>query len=86
MKRIKMNLAVIAVLLGTGAAFASKAPRQDNIAWGKLSNGTYVVADANDTCTGASGLCKAVYPSGQDPNSDPSNPISTTAGAFHQNP
>jgi len=86
MKRIKLNLALIAVLCGTGAAFASKANSFTNVTWGRLANGTYVIADANDTCSGTTGLCKAVYPQGQDPNIDPENPISTVNGTFHQNP
>ena len=86
MKRIKINLALIAVLLGAGAAFAANSHNRSNITWGKLSNGTYVIADSNDKCTSSSGLCEAVYPAGQDPNTDPSNPISTVPGVFHQVP
>ncbi|SDF80384.1 hypothetical protein SAMN05216464_1333 [Mucilaginibacter pineti] len=83
-------IGVLAVMLASGVAVAkthiSKKANQDNVTWGKLSDGTYVVADGNDTCTGASGQCKAVYPAGQNPNDDPSDPISTTAGTFHQIP
>ncbi|MFA6082772.1 DUF6520 family protein [Mucilaginibacter sp.] len=87
MKRLKINLAVIAILLGTGAAYATNFHKDATVFWGKRANGTYVIADSNDLCNNLTPpVCKAEYPEGQNPNMDPSDPISTTPGTFVQVP
>ncbi|WEA00728.1 DUF6520 family protein [Mucilaginibacter sp. SJ] len=79
---MKLNFAAIAVLLGTGAAFATSAKPAD-VKWRQLSNGSYQQVTAAYTCSGATGICTVSYPTGQDPNIDNSNPVSQEAGTFH---
>jgi len=82
MKGMKLNLAAIAVLLGTGAAFATSA-KPANVKWRQLSTGAYQQVTGAYTCTGTTNLCTISYPAGQDPNIDDSNPVSQEAGTFH---
>jgi hypothetical protein len=82
MKGMKLNLAAIAVLLGTGAAFATSA-RPANVKWRQLANGSYQQVTGAYSCTGTTGLCTVSYPAGQDPNIDNSNPAAQEAGTFH---
>ena len=82
MKGMKLNLAAIAVLLGTGAAFATSA-KPANVKWRQLSNGSYVQVTATYSCTTSTSTCTLSYPAGQDPNIDPSNPVSQEIGTFH---
>ena len=88
MKNLKSKLAAMAMILGLGSALVtSAAPRNmANKTWGHRANGTYVdltgKTEDDYDCTGSTNVCTAVYPSTQDPNSDPANPISTIPGQF----
>lgn len=66
-----MNLAILAVLVGTGAAITSThaaTKKQSQVLWGQKSNGTWVQTTAGARCTSATQVCKEDFPSGQDPN------------------
>lgn len=82
MKGMKLNFAAIAVLLGTGAAFATSAKPAD-VKWRILSTGAYQKVTAAYSCTTSPNTCTVSYPLGQDPNIDPSNPTAQESGTFH---
>jgi hypothetical protein len=88
MKNLKVKMSMLAVVIGFAGAFASSAHGSfANKTWGRESSGLYVdVTGQNQgtdyNCTGSSGICTAVYPATQNPNSNPNNPISTTPGVF----
>jgi hypothetical protein len=84
MKRFKMNLAILAVLFGTGAAFASthKAANFNQVLWGQKQNGTWVQTTPGAHCTSASQVCKEDFPSGQDPNVDQSGGTIVTSNGY----
>jgi hypothetical protein len=78
MKKIKINIAVIALLLGVTAAFGFKpAPKNSKfvqVSWIRL--GTAATPNANTwqqatggTCESADRICKATFTSGYNPNS-----------------
>ncbi|OOQ59993.1 DUF6520 family protein [Mucilaginibacter pedocola] len=75
MKNLKVKMAALALILGTGAAFASVTPKPFlNKKWGlNRSTGQYVevtgqTKGADYTCTGVSETCTAQFPSDVDPN------------------
>jgi hypothetical protein len=82
MKGMKLNLAAIAVLLGTGAAFATSA-KPVNVKWG-LQGSTYVQVTGAYTCETSTNICTRTYPAGQNPNTNPNGYISQELGAFGQ--
>ena len=80
MKRFKINLALIAVLLGSGAAYATKAPalKFAQGEWG-LYQGTYYNINSlppgvTYNCTNSADVCTKIYEG--DPN---------TTGTFVRN-
>ena len=86
MKGMKLNLAAIAVLLGTGAAFASSAKPANKFAtrygYDRLQ-AKWVTITGTPTCTGTEGDCTEQF------NGDPNNggtPIPSTLvhGEFAQ--
>jgi hypothetical protein len=84
MKRVKINFAIIAVLLATGAAFAAKKPATDPTTYGY--NGTtikWVAITGHYTCTGNTPNCTEQFVG--DPNNG-GTPIPSTLvkGVFHQ--
>jgi hypothetical protein len=88
MKNLKSKLVAAAMLIGLGSAMLSQAApgRFANKTWGKRTSGVYVDLTGHSTdeysCTGSSGVCTAVYPTTQNPNTDASNPISIQPGVF----
>ena len=80
MKGMKLNFAAIAVLLGTGAAFATSA-KPANVKWHLTASG-YQQVTGTYRCITSSNICTVTYPAGQDPNLDPSNPVSQETGTF----
>lgn len=82
MKGMKLNLAAIAVLLGTGAAFATSA-KPANVKWG-LNGSTYIQVTGAYSCDPGSTVCTRTYPAGQNPNTNPSGYISQETGVFAQ--
>lgn len=75
MKRIKINLAIVAMLFGVTAAFAFKAPAHQftNPTWqyqgGAVTDpASYMEVSGNPTCGTSGNLCQIVAPE------DPSNP------------
>jgi len=82
MKRIKLNFAAIAFLLGTGVAVASTAQKA-NVKWG--FNGTsYEPVTEHYECAPANQVCTRTYPEGQNPNINPDGYLSQELGAFAQ--
>jgi len=87
MKKFKVNLALLAVLLGTGAAFASthKAANSGNVLWGLKSDGvTWAQTTTGASCTHAAQVCKEYFPQGQDPNDDDSGGTIDTNNGYIQ--
>ncbi|CAH0135198.1 hypothetical protein SRABI27_00136 [Pedobacter sp. Bi27] len=82
MKRIKLNLAAIAFLLGTGIAVASTAQKA-NVKWG-LNGSTYVEVTGNYNCIESDLTCTRTYPQGQNPNINPSGYLDEEVGTFAQ--
>lgn len=82
MKRIKLNFAAIAFLLGTGIAVASTAQKA-NVKWG-LNGSTYVEVSGNYRCEDSDQICTRTYPQGQNPNINPSGYLTEELGAFTQ--
>jgi len=82
MKRIKLNLAAIAFLLGTGVAVASTAQKA-NVKWG-FDGTKYVEVTGNYSCEPATSTCTRTYPEGQNPNVNDSGYISQELGGFEQ--
>lgn len=82
MKGMKLNFGAIAVLLGTGAAFATSAKPAD-VKWRILSAGTYQKVTTSYSCSLSTNTCTVSYPTGQDPNIDDSNPTAQESGTFH---
>ncbi len=66
MKRSKINLALIAVLFGIGAAFASTqkaSAKQGSVLWGLEIDGvTWKQTTVGAHCTAASQVCKEDFP------------------------
>ncbi len=83
MKRVKLNFAIVAALLGSGAAFATSASATNvkpvNVLWGQRSNGTWAQTTTSSTCTLDTKICKEYFPAGQDPNLDASGGTVQTA-------
>jgi hypothetical protein len=69
MKRIKLNLAILAVLIGTGAAFAAQPKAAFATEYGyDQSSGTWILTRAGSHCTvNPQQNCKAQF------NGDPNN-------------
>lgn len=83
MKSIKLNFAVIAFFLGSGAALASSTHKFDNVKWAKQGTiYTQVTGDYN--CNESSEVCTRTYPAGQNPNTNPDNYILQELGSFAQ--
>jgi hypothetical protein len=89
MKSLKVSLSALAILLGLGSALlTSAAPHFSNKTWGRDPlTGVYTEVTGQHqgsdyTCKSAITVCTAVYPATQNPNADPSNPISTVLGDF----
>jgi hypothetical protein len=75
MKNLKVKMAAMALLIGTGAAFASVAPKAfTNKKWGlDRATGLYIDVTGETkgvgySCTGVSETCTAQFPSDVDPN------------------
>ncbi|KQR66936.1 hypothetical protein [Pedobacter sp. Leaf176] len=83
MKRIKLNFAVVAFFLGSGAALASSTQKIANVKWGKEGT-TYTPVTGAYICNASSNVCTRTYPAGQDPNTNPDNYISQELGNFVQ--
>jgi hypothetical protein len=82
MKRIKLNFAAIAFLLGTGVAVASTAQKA-NVKWG--FNGTsYEEVTGDYSCESSDNTCTRTYPAGQNPNVNPIGYIEQELGNFSQ--
>lgn len=98
MKNLKIKLAILAILMGVSAAFATAPHRAfANQKWGRdAATGLYLNITGQSkgidyTCTGSSAVCTAVYPQGVDPNDQDHDaypgtaaPVSTELGAFGQ--
>jgi hypothetical protein len=84
MKKIQLSLAFAAIVLASGAAFASnhKPAKQNDVLWGQKQNGTWVQTTLSAHCTAASQVCKENFPAGQDPNDDPSGGTIVTNNGF----
>ncbi|MBO9674175.1 MAG: hypothetical protein J7577_12065 [Sphingobacteriaceae bacterium] len=82
MKRIKLNLAAIAFLLGTSVAVASTAQKA-NVKWG-FNGSSYEEAGSNYNCTPSTKVCTRTYPEGQNPNINPDGYLSQELGDFAQ--
>ena len=83
MKSIKLNFAVIAFFLGTGAALATSLPKLDEVKW--ANQGTIYTPVTDDySCNPSSNVCTRTYPAGQNPNTHPDNYISQELGSFVQ--
>lgn len=81
MKKMQISLAITAIVLATSAAFAGqqKVAKRGEVLWGQQQDGTWVETTLGATCTSAQQVCKEEFPSGQDPNDDP------TGGMIVQN-
>jgi hypothetical protein len=77
MKRVKLNLAFFAMLLGLGAAFAFKSPEPKKFAsvWRRIATSAtketsnqWVQGAPTGSCLSAAKICSASFPDGYDPN------------------
>ena len=77
MKRIKLNLAFFAALLGLSAAFAFKPaePKEFSSVWRRIANSstketsnTWVQGQPTEGCLSATKICEASFPDAYDPN------------------
>jgi len=82
MKRIKLNFAAIAFLLGTGVAVASTAQKA-NVKWG-FDGTKYVEVTGSYSCESSTNPCTRTYPEGQNPNVNDSGYIAQELGDFAQ--
>lgn len=82
MKRIKLNFAAIAFLLGTGVAVASTAQKA-NVKWG-FNGISYEEVTGNYSCEPSANTCTRTYPAGQNPNVNPIGYIEQELGNFAQ--
>ncbi|WP_262987371.1 DUF6520 family protein [Pedobacter suwonensis] len=82
MKRIKLNFAAMAFLLGTGVAVASTA-QTANAKW-HFDGSKYVEVTGNYSCESSADQCTRTYPAGQNPNLNPDGYISQELGIFAQ--
>jgi hypothetical protein len=84
MKKFKSNFAIIAFVLGAGAAFAGthKSAKPDNVLWGRQQSGAWVQTTLGAHCTASTQVCKEYFPAGQDPNSNPSGGTIQTNNGF----
>ena len=88
MKNLKVKMSMLAIVAGFGFAFAGSAHGAfSNRKWAKQSTGSYTditgqVIGVDYSCKASTNTCTAVYPSTQDPNLNPANPVSTEAGDF----
>lgn len=89
MKSLKVKLSVLALILGMGAAFATAKHLGPNHKWSRDPiSGAYTDITGQQqgidyACDEASSVCTAVYPEGQNPNSDAANPLSVETGLFN---
>jgi hypothetical protein len=88
MKNFKLTLSVAALALGLGSAVMTSAAPSGfaNKSWGHRADGSYVdltgVNPNTYSCSESDNICIAVYPSTQNPNTNPANPVSTLPGTF----
>lgn len=81
MKSLKINLGLVALLLGVGVAYASGYSNMSEVTYGKLPNGTWVLAQEGYSCEPEGESCTATFdPQIEDPNNGgtPSNEVSGT--------
>jgi len=83
MKSIKLNFALIAFFLGSGAAFATSMGKLDDVKWAKQGT-IYTPVTSDYRCNPSSSVCTRTYPAGQNPNTNPNNYISQELGSFVQ--
>jgi len=83
MKSIKLNFAVIAFFLGSGAALASSTHKLANVKWAKQGT-IYTPVTGDYRCDASSNVCTRTYPAGQNPNTNPNNYILQELGNFAQ--
>jgi hypothetical protein len=90
MKSLKVKLAMLAMVIGLGSAFATvKHHALSDRKWSRdASSGQYQDITGQTQgieydCDLASSVCTATYPEGQNPNSDASNPVSVETGVFN---
>jgi hypothetical protein len=78
MKRLKLNLAFFAILLGLSAAFAFKPaePKKFSVVWRRIAtsatketSNSWVQGAPTGSCLAAMKICQATFPDAYDPNS-----------------
>lgn len=91
MKNLRSKMAIAAILLSAGAAFAGAAPSHfashkwaRNPLTGAYTDITGQVKGINYSCSSASTVCTATYPEGVNPNNQVATPLSTENGQFSQ--
>lgn len=84
MKHLKINLGIVALVLGMSAAFASQYSSSAEVIYGKLADGTWEIARAGYDCTQSAQTCTATFdPLTEDPN-DGGTPSNEVSGTFIQ--
>jgi len=82
MKRIKLNFAAMAFLLGTGVAVASTA-QTANAKW-HFDGSKYVEVIGEYRCDDSDQSCTRTYPQGQNPNINANGYLTEELGSFVQ--
>jgi hypothetical protein len=73
MKSLKMNMSVLALLLGVSAATFAAVNKSADRKWGLRSNGQFVDVTSQSQgnqylCSGLTNTCTEMYPEGVNPN------------------